>query len=68
MFTFSVFDRKFLFLIGNPGDLVQKFKVVSSSLNFAQDQYEHAELCRKYVVFNFSVLDQKNPFWANLVK
>ena len=25
-------------------------------------------LCRKYVVFTFSVLDQKNPLWVNLVK
>ena len=23
---------------------------------------EYAELCRKYVVFTFFVLDQKNPF------
>ena len=23
---------------------------------------------QKYAVFTFSVLDQKNPFWANLVK
>ena len=28
----------------------------------------YAELCRKYVVFTFSVLGQKNPFWVNLVK
>ena len=26
------------------------------------------ELCRKYVVFTFPVLVQKNPFWANLIK
>ena len=28
----------------------------------------YAELCRKYVVFTFSVLGQKNTFWVNLVK
>ena len=28
----------------------------------------YTELCRKYVVFTFSVLGQKNPFWVNLVK
>ena len=28
----------------------------------------YAELCRKYAVVTFSFLDQKNPFWANLVE
>ena len=49
-------------------NLVQKTKIVSLSWNFAPDLVEYSELCRKYLVFIFSVLDQKNPFWANLVK
>ena len=49
-------------------NLVQKIKIVRLSWNFAPNQFEYAELCIKYVVFTFSVLDQKNPFCANLVK
>ena len=30
--------------------------------------FEYVELYRKYAVFTFSILDQKKPFWANLVK
>ena len=49
-------------------NLVQKLKLVSLSWNFALNYFEYAELCRKYVVFTFSVLERKNPFWPNLVK
>ena len=54
----------FLFSTGNTfqGTLGEK-KIV-----FALDYFEYAELCRKYVAFTFTVLDQKNLFSANLVK
>ena len=45
----------------------KKIKIVSLSWNLALDFFEYAELCKEYVVFTFSVLDQKTPFWANLV-
>ena len=64
MFTFSVFDLKYLFW----ANLVHKIKIVRLSWNFALDEFEYPELCRKYVLLTFSVLDQKNPFWSNLVK
>ena len=58
MFTFSVF------LPGIPfwANLIQKIKIVSLSWNFVLDWFEYVELCRKYVVFTFFVLDQKNHF------
>ena len=49
-------------------------KALHGGTNFLEQIYmqklyvEYAELCRKYVVFTFFVLDQKNPFWVNLVK
>ena len=46
----------FLFSTGNT------FKIVSLRWNFALDKFEYSELFRKYVVFTFSGLDQKNPF------
>ena len=45
-----------------------KNQIVSLSWNFITDYFEYAELCRKYVVFTFPVLDHKNPFWTNLIK
>ena len=36
--------------------------MVSLNRNFALDYCEYAVLCRKYVVFTFSVLEQENTF------
>ena len=60
----------FSFLLEIPfwANLIQKIKIVSLSWNFKPNLFEDAELCRKYVVITFSVLDQKNSFWKNLVK
>ena len=60
----------FLFSTGNTfwANLSHKIKIVSLSWNFAVDKFEYGELFRQYVVFSFSVLDQKKGFWANLEK
>ena len=52
MLSFSVFWLEIPFY----ANLFQKIKIVSLSWNFALDQFEYAEICRKYVVFTFSVL------------
>ena len=58
MFTFSVFDWKYF---------LEKFGPKNQNCQF-ELKFEYAELCRKYVVFTSSVLDQKNTFWTSLVK
>ena len=55
MMTLSVCDWKYLF-----GEIwSNKSKLVSLSWNFTLDQFEYAILCRKCMVFTFSVLNQK---------
>ena len=51
MFTFSVFDLKYLF----GANLFHKIKIVRLSWNFALDEFEYPELCRKYVLLTFPV-------------
>ena len=60
----------FLFATGNT--FLDKFDSKNQNCQFELKcrtrLSEYAELCRKYVVFTSSILDQKNPFWAYLVK
>ena len=59
-----------LFSTGNTllGKFGPKNQIVSLSWNLALDEFECTELCKKYVVYTSSDLDQKRSFWANLVK
>ena len=67
-FSYDVHFVSFWLEIRFWANFVQKIKTVGLSWNFASDLFEYAELCRKYVVLAFSLLDQKNSFWVNLVK
>ena len=44
------------------GKFGPKNQNVSLSWNFALDYFKYAELCRKYVVFTFPILDQKKTY------
>ena len=58
MLTFFSFGPEIPFC----ANFVQKNRNCYFDLKFRTRLIEYAELCRKYVVFTFSVLDQKNPF------
>ena len=61
MLTFSAFDPKYLLEKFSPNDQNCQFEVkFGSRLNL--------NMQNSMVVFTFSVLDQKNPFWENLDK
>ena len=59
----------FMFSTGNTflGKFDPKNQNCQFELKFRARLMEYAELCRKYVVLTFSVSDQKNAFWVNLV-
>ena len=61
MLTFSAFDPKYLLEKFGPNDQNCQFEVkFGSRLNL--------NMQNSMVVFTFSVLDQKNPFLANLAQ
>ena len=63
MFTFSVFDWKYLF-----GKFGPKNQNCPSELKFRTRLIWICRIMLKICGVHFSVLDQINPFWVNLVK
>ena len=64
MFTFSVFDWKYLFAqIWSKKSKLSVWAEISLYTNLNMQNYVE-NMC----LFIFSVFDQKNPFWTNLVK
>ena len=62
MLTFSLFDHKYLFL----GKFGPKNQNCQFQLKFGTQT--NLNMQNSMVVFTFSALDQKNPFWGNFVQ